>query len=638
MPPDAPQTVNLYDFAALAPEAVLAVWGLVMLAFDLGPYRGKTAEQRKVAVGRLALIGSLLCLAVSLIPLLVRENLYGLGSKDIELFGFKFWNFLNPSGNDYISNSDPALFFGTIAGDRLTELFNLLFATLLTLVVWLSTSWSFTEDWGEYFALIFWSTVGMMLLIASEELLTLFLTLEMMTICLYLATAFEKDKKRSAEGGLKYFVYGSVSSALFLFGLSLIYGLTGSTQLYAIHQALGPSSDSMATGLTGNVAGVTAVLLILVGFGFKVAAVPFHQWAPDAYEGAPAPVTAWIATGSKVASFIALMKVLLHALGPWASGRDGITTPGWIGVVVVLSALSMTYGNFAALAQRNFKRMLAYSSVAHAGYMLVGVAAAGMSTHGSAAAGAVLFYLVTYAFANVGAFAVACWMARDKGSDEIEDLNGLGASHPILATCVTLLMLSLIGMPPLAGFFGKVSMFMEALREPSSGQLTLLWLVALGLMNSVVSAFYYVRVLKAMFLRNESGTAFREPPSSVQVSIILATAVSLGFGIYPAPLVNICTPASIAMLAESGQMGRIGMNRPTPPGAKVERPPDARPLAGMPNPGGTPTPPSPPSIPAPAAKGRGQGQEKDATKKAGETTPPAAKSETKGTGNSGVSQ
>ena len=166
----------------------------------------------------------------------------------------------------------------------------------------------------------------MMLLTASEELLTLFLTLETMTICLYLCTAFEKDKRRSAEGGLKYFVYGSVSSALFLFGLSLLYGLTGSTRFDAIHQALAaPQGDPI--GLSGNVAGATAVLLMLVGFGFKVAAVPFHQWAPDAYEGAPAPVTAWVATGSKIASFVALMKVLLHALGPWASGAGDVDQP-----------------------------------------------------------------------------------------------------------------------------------------------------------------------------------------------------------------------------------------------------------------------------------------------------------------------
>ncbi len=224
----------------------------------------------------------------------------------------------------------------------------------------------FTEDWGEYYALLFWATVGMMLLTAAEELLTLFLTLETMTIGLYLCTAMEKTRRRSAEGALKYFVYGSVSSAIFLFGLSLLYGISGSTQLSSIRQAIFPEGGGDVTGLKGNLAGATAVLLMLVGFGFKVAAVPFHQWAPDAYEGAPAPVTAWIATGSKMASFVALMKVLLTALAPWSSAVAAASSPGWIGIVVVLSAVTMTYGNFAALAQRNFKRMLAYSSIAHA--------------------------------------------------------------------------------------------------------------------------------------------------------------------------------------------------------------------------------------------------------------------------------
>ena len=217
-------------------------------------------------------------------------------------------------------------------------------------------------------------------------------------------------------------------------------------------------------------AGATAILLLLVGFGFKVAAVPFHQWAPDAYEGAPAPVTAWIATGSKLASFVAFMKVFLHALLPWASPSTSIMGPGWIGIIAIISAVTMTYGNFAALAQKNLKRMLAYSSIAHAGYILVGVAAVSISMKGPSAAGSVLFYLIVYSFANVGAFAVAAWLARDLDSDNIDDLNGLGYQEPLLATCIVLLMLSLIGIPPLAGFFGKLYVFMEALNQTEESQ------------------------------------------------------------------------------------------------------------------------------------------------------------------------
>ncbi len=589
MPVNATATFHYRDFFTLAPEVVLAVWGMIVLAADLGPFRRLPLVARRRAVGGVALLGALITLAVTFLPLIVRHDLYGMGST------------LNFTGIDYQLENDPELFFGMISGDVLTEYANILLALLLALVVWISTTWSFTEDWGEYFALLFWSTVGMMLLCASEELLTLFLTLETMTICLYLLTAFEKDKKRSAEGGLKYFVYGSVSSALFLFGLSLIYGLTGSTRFDAIHQAVAPVS-TLSAGLRGNVAGASAVLLLLVGFGFKIAAVPFHQWAPDAYEGAPAPITAWVATGSKVASMIALMKVLLHALGPWASPTGEVASPGWIMVVAVLSAASMTYGNFAALAQKNFKRMLAYSSIAHAGYMLVGVAAAGVSRGRAAAAGAVLFYLVVYAFGNIGAFALAAWLARDKGSDEIEDLNGLAVRHPFLSTCVLMLMLSLIGMPPLAGFFGKLYMFMESLNEStaeSPAHLTLVWLVALGLFNSVVSAFYYVRVLKAMYLRPPSGPVLSAPPSSVSATIVLATLVSLGFGLYPAPLITAMKSAAEPMLSSGGSfVPESGLSRPaestTAPSGVQTRPEPGHPAAVV-------TPPKPQSASPPKA-------------------------------------
>jgi NADH-quinone oxidoreductase subunit N len=251
----------------------------------------------------------------------------------------------------------------------------------------------------------------------------------------------------------------------------------------------------------------------------------------------------------------------------------------------------MTYGNFAALAQKNFKRMLAYSSIAHAGYMLGGVAAAGASKGRPDAAGAVLFYLVVYAFGNVGAFALAAWLARDKGSDEIEDLNGLALRHPFLSTCVLMLMLSLIGMPPLAGFFGKLYMFMEALDErvdPGPARLTLIWLVALGLLNSVVSAFYYVRVLKAMYLRPESGPPMSSPPSSVMGSIVLATAVSLGFGVFPTPLISGMKSAAVLMLGSGGSFLPESVFNPDRPAILTKPMPDAADPKAV-------TPPAPPN-------------------------------------------
>lgn len=538
-------TLKYRDFAVLAPEIILAVWGLLVLMVDMLALRKKNSEVRRQKAGGLALVGVGLAFLAALLPILLRSGVF----KSLGMEGLH--TALNFAAMQYDVEPDPALFFGTLASDLLIDWFNLLYVVLLGLIVRMSMAWSFTEDWGEYFALMLWATVGMMLLTAAEELLTLFLTLETMTICLYLCTALEKGKRRSAEGGLKYFVYGSVSSALFLFGLSLVYGLTGTTSLHAIRALLEPTGGTDYIGLKGSMAGAIAVLLMLVGFGFKLAAVPFHQWAPDAYEGAPAPVTAWIATGSKLASVVALMKVLLHGLQPWASALGNVSSPGWIMIVVALSALSMTFGNFAALAQKNFKRMLAYSSIAHAGYILVGVAAAGLSSRMEESAGSVLYYLVIYAFSNVGAFAVAAWLARDVKSDEISDLNGLAYQYPGLATCILLLMLSLIGMPPLAGFFGKLYVFMEALRERNSTHLTLLWLVGLGLFNSVVSAFYYVRVLKAMFLRSPNQTVVAPPTRAISVPIVVGTIVVVAFGIFPGPLVDTLKAAAIPMLTDS---------------------------------------------------------------------------------------
>ncbi|APW60442.1 NADH-quinone oxidoreductase subunit N [Paludisphaera borealis] len=535
MPPTVP-TIDFRDFWHIAPAVVLAAWGLVVLIADLVLARRMSVDARRRSIGLLSLVGVGLALLAAI-------GLLAIGVRPAD-----FSKLLGPSLEAYFSQPSSTIFLGTLAANFPTDVFNVLFVILLGLVVWVSTSYTFTDNWGEYFALLIWATVGMMLLAASEELVTLFLALETMTICLYLLTAMEKSRRRSTEAGLKYFVYGSVSSALFLYGLSLVYGLTGTTQFDGIRQVL-VASGPTDVGLAGNLAGATALLLMLVGFGFKVAAVPFHQWAPDVYEGAPAPVTAWIATGSKIASFVALLKVFLHAVQPWSHPSNELLGPGWLAVVAVISAVTMTYGNFAALAQKNFKRMLAYSSIAHAGYMLVGVAAVSVSTSGPASAGSVLYYLVVYAFANIGAFAVAAWLVRDRNGDQIDDLNGLGRQAPVLALCLVVLMLSLIGIPPFAGFFGKLYIFMEALNQGSSGyRLTLMGLVALGLFNSVISAFYYVRVLKAMYLREPSGQRLGPPRSSIAFPVLISAVVVTVFGLTPTPLVDLMKAAAVPML------------------------------------------------------------------------------------------
>ena len=524
MPPVTPSIPT--EFVHLAPEVLLGLLGLFVLIYDVALLRRRPSPERCRILGMISIVGAMLAFVATFAP-----DLLDIRAGQVE----------------------DSLFQTTILGSPLVERLNALIVVLLIFVLGLSMTWTFTEHWGEYYSLTIWAAVGMMLLVASEDLLTLFLTLETMTICLYLITAFAKDERRSSEGGLKYFVYGSVSSALFLFGLSLLYGLTGTLSISGIGVAL--SSTNGRLGLGGNLAGAMAVLLVLVGFGFKIAAVPFHQWAPDAYEGAPAPVTAWLATGSKLASIVALMKVLIQSLGPWSHGLGDVSSPGWVGVVAIIAAVTMTYGNFAALAQENLKRMLAYSSIAHAGYMLIGVLATVVAST-PAAAGSVLFYLVVYSVANLGAFAVAAWLYRDKRSDMIEDLDGFGRQYPLMAVCILLLMLSLIGMPGLAGFFGKLFMFSESLNQGDDRhRLTFLWLVGLGLMNSVISAFYYVRVLRAMFLRPTRGTPLRPPTLTIRLALVGATAVCVLFGLYPTPL-----ETEANRLADS-RMFRMGTER-----------------------------------------------------------------------------
>lgn len=542
MPPTAPP-LDLRDFWRITPAALLAFWGLVVVLADLGLARRLGPEARRRAVGRLALAG----VGLALVASVVLFWLDSLAAVDPE----RLRELLGASLGDYFARADAVIFLGSLAAGVAVDIFNVLYLILLALVILLASAYRFTDDWGECLALLIWATVGMMFLSAAEELVTLFLSLETMTICLYLATAFEKSRRRSVEAGLKYFIYGSVSSALFLYGLSLIYGLAGTTRLDAIERILAGTSAT-APGLVGNLAGASALLLMLVGFGFKIAAAPFHQWAPDAYEGAPAPVAAWIATGSKIAGVIALMKVFLHAARPWSFPSNDLTGPGWMGVIAVVSAVTMTYGNLAALAQTNFKRLLAYSSIAHGGYILVGLAAASVSVNGSAAGGAILYYLVIYAFSNLGAFAVAAWLARDRDADEIDDLNGMGAERPFLALCLAFLMLSLIGVPPLGGFFGKLYIFMEALNQgPSQTRIILVWLVALGLLNSAISAFYYVRVLKAIYFRPRAGAELQPAEPAIAAPILLSTFVVVAFGLFPQPLVDLMKSAAGPMVTAS---------------------------------------------------------------------------------------
>jgi NADH-quinone oxidoreductase subunit N len=403
------------------------------------------------------------------------------------------------------------LFNGMLVADQLSRLFKIICLVLALLVVLLIRNDFFGDHTGEYFALLLFATVGLMLLVGSQELLMIFIGLELTGLSLYVMTGFKKGDRNSAEAGLKYFLFGSIASAFTLFGLSLIYGMCGTTGLESISQALssGPVQPLLAAGL----------VMTLVGFAFKIAAAPFHLWAPDAYQGGPVASAAFIASGSKVASFFVLGKILLTGFGP--------VHASWTPLLAGLSALSIVVGNFAALAQTSVRRLLAYSAVAHSGYTLLGLAAGGRDGYA-----ATLFYTSIYALTIIGAFVVVGRIIRETGGDDIANFTGLRARSPFLAGCMTIFLLSLAGLPPLVGFFGKFYLFTVAMRQPG-----LLWLVVLALAGSLVSLYYYLAVLKAVMVDQSATKLPVIQMVGMQRRVLLLIAVSvLMLGIFPKAL------------------------------------------------------------------------------------------------------
>src|SRR6202162_3493322 len=417
------------------------------------------------------------------------------------------------------------LFGGMLVISPLNSLFKIICLALAIATVPLMSSEKSLPNSGEYVAMLLLGSVGLMLLVGSEELLMIFIGLELLGLSLYVLAAFDKTDIRSAEAGLKYFLFGSTASAFTLFGISLIYGMTGATALAAIGQKLTtlPLQPLLGVG----------IVMTLIGFAFKIAAAPFHLWAPDAYQGAPIPSAAFIAFGSKVASFVVLGKIVLIGFGPvHGSAAWHAMTAGWMPVLAVLSALSILLGNFVALAQTNVRRLLAYSAVAHAGYTLLGLIAGGRDGFS-----ATLFYTTIYAITLIGAFAVVGSVKRDTGGDDFQNFAGLASRSPVAAACMAVFMLSLAGLPPLAGFFGKFYLFSAAFR--AGGTHGLLWLVVLALFGSFVSLYYYLSVLKVIYVDKgaDSGVVPGAGSSALQLSVmaILAGAVFL-IGVLPGTL------------------------------------------------------------------------------------------------------
>lgn len=424
---------------------------------------------------------------------------------------------------------------GMMVVDPLTQLVKIALLALAIFTVALSIDADFTPHPGEYFALILLATVGMMLLVSSEDILMIFISLELTSLSLYILTAFNKRNAKSAEAAFKYFLFGSVAAAFTLFGLSWLYGITGSTNLGEIARAVAERAIHVAPGGAGALQRTLdpllagALVMTVVGFGFKVAAVPFHLWAPDVYEGAPTPTAAFIASGSKVASFFIFAKVMMIGFaGVEGSAAWRQYAPGWVPVLAVVAALSMILGNLAAIVQNSVRRLLAYSAIAHAGYMSLGIIA-----HEKQSLAALVYYAVTYGLTTVGAFGVVSVVQTQTGSDRLSDFAGLSRRAPILAWSMMIFMLSLAGIPPLAGFFGKFYLFTSALGT-NPRDLGLLWLVILAVAMSAVSLYYYLQVLKQVFVVEAppSTGGARAPVSSQIVVAVLALAV-LGLGCAP---------------------------------------------------------------------------------------------------------
>ncbi|CAG1771548.1 partial NADH-quinone oxidoreductase subunit N, partial [uncultured bacterium] len=484
---------------AVLPEILLLVLGFLVITADL--FMRRQTNRRALAYLSIAgLLGVLIVIGLQTVPLM------GGAAPAVE----------------------PVL-GGMVRVDLTVQLFRIMFtvAALLTCVI--SLDFNPIKHNGEYYGLLIFSALGMGMMAASNDIIMLYVGLETTGIALYMLAGFMRDTRPSSEAGLKYFLFGAFTSTILLYGLSLLFGFTGQTSYPAIAVEL---TKLVANQQTLPV--MVALVLVLVGFGFKVAAVPFHMWAPDVYEGAPTPITAFISVASKAAGFAVLVRFFLLVFGP--------VQEQWIGLVAALSVATMTLGNVLAIPQRNFKRMLAYSSIGQAGYVLIGVAAVG--TLGTAG---VLYYLTTYVLTNIAAFAVVAVVTNITGSELIKDLAGFSRRSPGVALALLAAMLSLSGVPPLAGFFAKFFIFNAAVGyvDPTSGQHVLVWLAIVGVLNSIVALYYYLIILKVTYVdRAEGDTVPVAVPGSYKIALAVTVIGMLVMGIFAAPWYDVATTAA----------------------------------------------------------------------------------------------
>ena len=485
---DIVETPGATDYISILPEIILSIFGMLIMLLD--PVMDERRSQR--TLGGIALIGAVLALAGTVFQA----------------------HFLSHTGYSGLA------FWNMVKMDAFSVFFHFVVAAVTILVILSSYEYMEVQQIraGEYYGLILFGAVGMDLMSSAMELVLIFIALETSSIATYILAGFRRKSAISSESSVKYFLLGSFATAFFLYGVALMFGATGSTSIATIRIALG----QYAGNGHGPLLAYLGIALMFVGLGFKVAAAPFHVWTPDVYEGAPAPVVGFMSTAPKAAVFAVLLRILFQANTPDAAR---------IWLIWVAAALSMTIGNIAALVQENIKRLLAYSSIAHAGYLLV--AFASLPKDGIPAA---MFYTASYAAMNVGAFAVVGHFA---GAGEryvtLDDYCGLGRRSPLLAAILTMFLLSLIGIPITGGFFAKFYVFSAALQ----GSHPLVGLVVIGVLNSAVAAYYYLRVIVMMYMREPREEAPVTPiPAGLGWALGLSLAATVFLGVYPNPVLH----------------------------------------------------------------------------------------------------
>ncbi|KLU61085.1 NADH-quinone oxidoreductase subunit N [Peptococcaceae bacterium CEB3] len=475
------------DFLAITPEIAVAVLALLLVAVALLLPQGA----RK-----------------GLVPL----NVFGL----LGILAYTVYDF-------FFGKMGP-VFQGMYYHDQFADFFKILFLTAAILVI--LSSGEYVQKWpahrGNFYALLTAAILGMMIMASAADLLTFYVGLELMTITFYILVGYLPHDGRSSEAGMKYLVLGASSSAILLYGISFIYGLTGSTQLSGIGAQLGSS-------LTPPI--ILATVFLLAGLGFKISLVPFHMWAPDIYEGAPTPVTAFLAVASKAAAFAAVIRIYLVTLEHQSFVQTGVA------LLLILAALTMIVGNLVAIPQKNIKRLLAFSSIAQAGYLMVGVIAESV-----AGVKGVLFYAMIYVFANMGAFAVATYVGQAQGSDEIRDYAGLSRRSPLAAAVMTASVLSLAGIPPLAGFVGKFYLFSAVIHQGYT------WIAYVGFVMSMVSVYYYLSVVKVMYMGEGADLPDIPVHGAAKFTMVFTMLITLFIGLYPTPLAQMAIAAATSLV------------------------------------------------------------------------------------------